>query len=106
MSGDLGVTTAHLRELSAMQKEAAAETVLATEATDGVDSAVRTTHGTIAAATAGAVQAAQQTRSNAGNEMAALSTDLAHDLTVAATQYDAVDAAGAQDLQQQVQQGG
>ncbi|HTM85903.1 MAG TPA: ESX-1 secretion-associated protein [Mycobacterium sp.] len=99
MSGDLRVTTAHVRELSAKQGQAAAELSAATEAVAGVDTAVRWTHGPISSATASAVQAAQHARRTAGTGMAGVSADLGDKLTAAATQYDRTDtsASGALD---------
>ncbi|MBS1696731.1 MAG: ESX-1 secretion-associated protein [Actinobacteria bacterium] len=93
MSGDLRVTTAHVRELAAKQGQAAAEITSATEMVDGIDSRVRWTHGVIAWATAGAVEAAQQARRDAGATMSTASSELADRLAVAATRYDAIDAA-------------
>jgi hypothetical protein len=92
MSGDdLRVTTAHLSDLAVKQARAAAETRSATVATEGVDSAVRSTHGSIASATANAVQAVLSARRGAGTKMAAISDDLCHKLTDAARRYDQID---------------
>jgi ESX secretion-associated protein EspC/F len=91
MSGDLRVTTAHVRELAAKQGQAAAEITAATEVVEGVDTAVRWTHGVIAASTAAAVEAAQHQRRSAGAAMGAVSSDLGDNLGRAAAQYDAVD---------------
>ncbi|MDV3123329.1 ESX-1 secretion-associated protein [Mycobacterium sp. 21AC1] len=99
MSGDLRVTTAHLRELSAKQGQAAAELTTAVEAVTGVDTSVRWTHGPISWSTAAAVEAVQQARRAAASAMASVSTDLGQKLTTAASHYDRSDstAAGALD---------
>ncbi|WP_239591597.1 type VII secretion target [Mycolicibacterium tusciae] len=60
------MTTAHLNELTAQQVRAAADTRSATVAAEGVDTAVRSTHGIIASATAGAVSAVVAVRRSAG----------------------------------------
>ncbi|KWX23459.1 hypothetical protein AFM11_14330 [Mycolicibacterium wolinskyi] len=98
MSGDLRVTTAHLRELSAKQGEAAAVLTSATAAVDGVDSAVRWTHGPISWSTAAAVEAAQNARRIAGTGMANVSQDLGEKLTSAAGRYDNTDMTTAEAL--------
>ena len=78
MSGDdLRVTTAHLNELTVQQARAAADTRSATVAAEGVDAAVRSTHGIIASATAGAVSAVVAARRTAGMKIATISDDLA-----------------------------
>lgn len=91
MSGDLRVTTAHLRELSAKQGQAAADLTSATAVVEGVDSAVRWTHGPISWSTAAAVEAAQHARRAAGAGMADASHDLGAKLTSAAGRYDRTD---------------
>jgi hypothetical protein len=92
MSGDdLRVTTAHLGDLAAKQGKAAAQTRAATYAVEGVDTAVRTTHGSIASATASAVEAVLAARRGAGTKMAAISDDLSDKLADAAKRYDQVD---------------
>ena len=94
MSGDdLRVTSAHLRVLAAKQQDAAAEIRAATVVTEGVEAAVRSTHGVIASATASAVEAAQAARRTAGNKMAEVSDGLSHRLNDAATRYDQTDGA-------------
>ena len=92
MSGDdLRVTTAHLSELTVQQVRAAAETRSATFAVEGVDAAVRSTHGIIASATAGAVSAVVAARRSAAMKMATISDDLSHKLADAARRYDQSD---------------
>lgn len=91
MSGDLRVTTAHLRELSEKQGEASTKLSSATAVVDGVDTSVRWTHGPVSFATASAVEAAQNARRAAGTGMAAVSDDLSEKLTTAAGRYDQTD---------------
>jgi Excreted virulence factor EspC, type VII ESX diderm len=92
MSGDdLRVTTAHLNELTVQQARAAADIRSATVAAEGVDAAVRSTHGIIASATAGAVNAAVAARRSAGLKIATISDALGHKLADAAQRYDQSD---------------
>ncbi|MDT5017463.1 MAG: hypothetical protein QOD39_3623 [Mycobacterium sp.] len=88
---DLGVTTAHLVDLSVTQARAAAETRSATYAVEGMDAAVRSTHGSIASATVSAVETVLAVRRNAGTKMAAVSDELCGKLADAARRYDEVD---------------
>ena len=93
---DLHVTTAHLCDLAVKQAKAASETRSATYAVEGVDAAVRSTHGIIASATVEAVEAVLSARRGAGTKMAAISDDLGHKLTDAARRYDQIyDTSGA-----------
>ncbi len=104
MSGDdLRVTTAHLVELTAQQVRAAAETRSATFAAEGVDAAVRSTHGAIASATAGAIRDVLEARRGAGVKVAAISDDLGGKLAEAARRYDEMDDAMGRALDGQVQ---
>lgn len=98
----LQVTTAHLRELAAKHGRAAAEITSATAAVSGVDSAIRTSHGVIAWSTADAVEAIQQARRGAANELAAESHALSENLTAAARRYEATDRASGARLDQQI----
>jgi hypothetical protein len=90
---DLRVTTAHLGDLTAHQDRAAADLRSATLAVDGADAAVRSTHGSIAAATASAVEAVLSSRRYAGTRMAAFSDELCDNLADAAKRYDRTDEA-------------
>jgi hypothetical protein len=106
MSGDdLRVTTAHLNELTVQQVHVAADTRSATAAAEGVDAAVRSTHGTIASATAGAVSAVVAARRSAGMKVAAISDDLGHKLAAAAQRYDQIDDAMGRAVDGQVRPG-
>ena len=106
MSGDdVRVTTAHLVELTAGQAHAAADIRSATVAVDGVDAAVRTSHGAIASATAGAVAQIVAARRDAGMKMATISDELGGDLAEAARRYDETDAAMSRAMDAQVQPG-
>ncbi|WP_441958873.1 ESX-1 secretion-associated protein [Mycolicibacterium houstonense] len=93
MSGDLRVVTAHLHELSARQAQAASGLAAATGAVEGVDTAVRSTHGPISSSTASAVQAAMNARRAAGSCLARASQDLGDKLAHAAGRYDRTDSA-------------
>lgn len=92
MSGDLRVTTAHVRELSAKQAAAAAQIGLAATATQGVSAAMWVNHGLICAPSTMAVSAAEDARSHACVGMQSVSTDLEEKLDAAADRYDRVDA--------------
>ena len=104
MSGDdLRVTTAHLVELAAEQARAASGTRSATAVVEGVDAAVRSTHGVIASATASAVADVVSARRDAGAKMAAISDDLGGKLSEAARCYQESDDAMGGALGGQVQ---
>ncbi|HEX2284934.1 MAG TPA: type VII secretion target [Mycobacterium sp.] len=106
MSGDdLRVTTTHLGELAGRQARAAAEARYATFAVEGVDAAVRSTHGSVASATASALEAVLAARRSAGMRVAAISDDLCDKLSVAAKRYDQVDDALRGTLDRQMQTG-
>ena len=98
---DLRVTTAHLVELTVGQVRAAADIRSATFAVEGVDAAVRRTHGVIASATAGAVSQIVAARREAGTKMATISDDLGSRLAEAARRYDQVDDAMGRVLDEQ-----
>jgi hypothetical protein len=91
MSGELEVTTAHLGELAAKQGRAAAEILSATEVTEGVDMAVRVSHGVISWSTAAAVEAANNARRTAGRSLKDMSDYLEDSLELAARRYDDTD---------------
>jgi Excreted virulence factor EspC, type VII ESX diderm len=102
MSGDdLRVTTAHLGELSAKQDRAAVGIRSATILADGAATAVRTTHGSIASASAGALEAVLAARRTAGTKMAAISDGLCDKLSEAAKRYDQADDAMSAALREQ-----
>jgi hypothetical protein len=106
MSGDeLRVTTAHLGELAVKQGRAAGEIRSATILAEGAEAAVRTTHGSIASASANALEAVLAARRSAGAKMAAISDDLCGKLTEAAKRYDQVDDVMSGNLGQQVRSG-
>jgi hypothetical protein len=92
MSGELRVTTAHLRKLSAKQGETATQIAAAATVAEGVSSSMWINHGLICAPTNIAVSNAELARTNACAGMQAVSTDLAEKLNIAATQYDQTDA--------------
>jgi ESX secretion-associated protein EspC/F len=106
MSGDdLRVTTAHLGELAVKQGRAAGGIRSATMLAEGADAAVRSTHGSIASATASALEAVLAARRSAGTRMAAISDDLCDKLAQAAKRYDEVDDAMSGALREQRQAG-
>src|SRR5262245_49437680 len=106
MSGDdLRVTTAHLGELSVKQGHAAVGIRSATILAEGAAAAVRTTHGSIASASASALEAVLAARRTAGTKMAAISDDLCDKLSEAAKRYDQADDAMNSDLRRQMQVG-
>ena len=97
------VTTAHLVGLTAGQVRAAADIRSATVAVEGVDAAVRRTHGVIASATAGAVSQIVSARREAGMKMATVSDELGAKLAAATRRYDRIDDATGRELDGQVQ---
>jgi hypothetical protein len=106
MSGDeLRVMTAHLGELAVKQGRAAGGIRAATILVEGVDAAVRSTHGSIASASANALSAVLVARRRAGAKMASISDDLCDKLIEAAKRYDQIDDAMSGNLGQQLQSG-
>jgi predicted transcriptional regulator len=106
MSGDdLRVTTAHLGELAVKQGRAAVGIRSATILAEGADAAVRSTHGSIASASADALAAVLAARRSAGAKMAAISDDLRDKLSEAAKRYDEADEAVSVTLRAQMQAG-
>ncbi|BBY27261.1 ESX-1 secretion-associated protein [Mycolicibacterium sediminis] len=91
MSSGVRVMTAHLRQLSAAQRRAAAEIKSATGVTHGVDESVRVSHGVIAWSTANAVESANRVRRATGRSMERASDALGDDLGTAAGRYDDTD---------------
>jgi Excreted virulence factor EspC, type VII ESX diderm len=102
---DLRVTTAHLGDLAVHQGRAAAEIRSARLAAEGVDAAVRSTHGSIASATVSALEAALSTRHSAATRMAAISDELCDKLTGAAKRYEMTDDAMGSALDAEMQAG-
>lgn len=106
MSGDdLRVTTAHLDELAVHQVRAARATRSATVLAEDMDAAIRSTHGVIASATAGAVSDIVAARRDAGMKIAAISDDLGHKLNEAARRYVRSDDTMGRVLDEQVRPG-
>ena len=106
MSGDdLCVTTAHLGDLAVKQGRAAVGIRSAMILVEGADAAVRSTHGSIASASASALEAVLTARRNAGTKMAAISDGLCDKLTEAAKRYDNADDAMSGALCEQMQLG-
>jgi hypothetical protein len=106
MSGDdLRVTTAHLGDLAVKQGKAAVGIRSATIITEGADAAVRSTHGTVASATAAALASVLAARRSAGAMTAAISDDLCAKLAEAAKRYGDADDAMSGTLRTQMQTG-
>jgi len=106
MSGDdLRVTTAHLGDLAVKQGRAAVGIRSATMLVEGADAALRSTHGSIASASASALEAVLAARRNAATKMAAISDSLCDKLTEAAKRYDQADDAMSDALREQMQTG-
>jgi hypothetical protein len=104
MSGDdLRVTTARLGELAVEQRRAAIGIRSATTLPEGADAAVRNTHGSIASASASALEAVLVARRGAAMKMAENSDDLSAKLTEAANRYDSADDAMSGVLRAQMQ---
>jgi hypothetical protein len=92
MTGELRVTTEHLRKLSATQIAAAAKIAASAIVADGVSTSMWVNHGLICAPTNIAVAGAELARKNACRAIQTTSTDLAEKLDTAATKYDQTDA--------------
>ena len=106
MSGDdLRVTTAHLGDLAVEQGRAAVGIRSATILPEGADAAVRSTHGSIASASASALTVVLAARRSAGTKMAAISDELCDKLAEAAKRYDQADDAMSGALRAQMQAG-
>lgn len=106
MSGDdLRVTTGRLGELAVKQGRAAVGIRSATMLAEGADAAVKTTHGSVASASAGALSAVLAARRSAGLKIAAISDDLCDKLSEAANRYDHSDDAMSGFLCAQMQAG-
>jgi Excreted virulence factor EspC, type VII ESX diderm len=104
MSGDdLRVTTAHLGELAVKQRRAAMGMSSATTLAEGTGAVVRNTHGSIASASASALDAVLVARRGAATKMAEISDALCANLTDAAKRYDSVDDAASGVLRAQTQ---
>jgi hypothetical protein len=99
---DLRVTTAHVRELSARQGEAAAQLTTAATVTDGVSQSMWLSHGAICAVSNMAVAAAEGARKGACQAMSSVSADLDEKLTTAAQRYDEMDQANRRQLDERI----
>ena len=102
MSDDLRVTTAHLRELAAVQEHTAGELAAATALTAPTPPVVGTTHGVVASATAAALAEVQAARFDAGTRMASVSQGLGARLADSAGRYERTDVAQRSVLDQQI----
>jgi hypothetical protein len=106
MSGDdLRVMTTYLGELADKQRYAAVEIRSATMLVEGAEAAVRSSHGSVASASATAVTAVLAARRSAGAKMAAIADDLCDKLTDAAKRYEYTDDAVSGNLRTRMQTG-
>lgn len=95
----LAVTPAHLRGLAAVHHRVAAEVATAGGRVVDGNARVLTSHGSIASASAGALQAVERARADAVAAIAARSGSLSDHLRGAAHRYEATDHASARRLQ-------
>jgi cytosine/adenosine deaminase-related metal-dependent hydrolase len=98
----LHVEVRHLRELAAKQEQAAAEIASAALLAEGVAASVRTSHGIVASASAGALQAVQQARQEAAHRIGERSSALSGGLVSAAERYRNTDDSSGADLDRQM----
>lgn len=93
MTGYLGVTAAHVRELSATQGQAEAQIQTASTVTNGVSASMLVNHGIACSGSIAAVAMADRAREAACSAMALMSSDLSEKLGTAADRYDKMDEA-------------
>ncbi|BBX90218.1 ESX-1 secretion-associated protein [Mycolicibacterium boenickei] len=96
--GTLGVTTAHIQELSDGQGIAKKYIELTAEVTDGVCASMLVNHGPVCAVSITALAMADNARAAACAAMAAVSQDMSEKLKVSATQYDQTDTQAGADI--------
>ena len=106
MSGELKVTTAHVRDLAGKQSEVATEIETAGAATEAVLRDVLFSHGAICGSANDALAAAVAARDSACTAMHEVSTSLEEHLNTAAAAYVAADAATSGTLDQTMLGGG
>ncbi|KUH65277.1 hypothetical protein AU184_21695 [Mycolicibacterium novocastrense] len=99
---DLRVSAAHLDDLAARHDRTATDALAMSRIADHLPAAIANTHGTIAAPTAGALDAVLTSRDHAGVAAAESSTALSGELTDAAARYDRADEAAASTLSTQM----
>ncbi|MGV0836281.1 ESX-1 secretion-associated protein [Mycolicibacterium thermoresistibile] len=102
MTGELRVDTAHVRDLSGRQSDAATQIAAATEVAQGVSSSMFVNHGIACSAANAAVLAAEMARKAAGTRMQVESTELSQKLNIAAERYDKTDAQAAASINAQM----
>lgn len=106
MSGDLKVTTAHVRDLAGKQGEIAIEIESAGAATDAVLRDVLFSHGAICGSANDALAVAVAARDSACSAVREASTNLQEKLNAAAVAYDATDLSASGTLDQTMLGGG
>lgn len=92
MSGELKVTTAHVRELAVRQGAIAAEIEAAKAVTQGASWDVGVSHGGICLSASTALYGANSARERAAKAMQTTSEELHAHLAIAAAAYDRADA--------------
>ncbi|MBU9762733.1 ESX-1 secretion-associated protein [Mycobacterium sp. TNTM28] len=102
MSGELRVTTSHVRELGERQGTAAQQIEAAGAAAQGVGMSMMGNHGVVCLTSNMAVTMAEQARAAAAAKMNLVSTGLSEKLGIAATLYDRADAQGAGKLDKEM----
>jgi hypothetical protein len=91
MSTELRVLVAHLGELAAKQREAAAVIASATDAVHGTGASVAATHGAISSSTAAAVGEAEDARRTAGGQVQRETRKMQQRLAESAQHYTVTD---------------
>lgn len=98
MTGFLGVTSGHVRELSAGQSKANSDISSAATVTEGVSGSMWMSHGLVCAASNTAVGMAHSARAAACEAMASKSRDLSEKLNIAGSRYDQTDTQAGADI--------
>ncbi|KLI05161.1 hypothetical protein ACT17_19540 [Mycolicibacterium conceptionense] len=96
--GFLGVTSAHVRELSEGQSLADSAISVAAKVTEGVAGSMWLSHGAVCAASNTAVGVAHDARAAACAAMASKSRDLSEKLNIAGSRYDRTDSEAEADI--------
>lgn len=102
---DLRASATHLGELADRQAGVAADARAATRSDEGVDAAVRSSHGSIAAPTSAALETVLAFRRSAGAKVADVSAALHDKLVNAAGRYERTDDEAGSALDAQMRDG-
>lgn len=104
MSGDdVRVSATHLADLAARHARTASDVIATARSAEELGKAVRSTHGDIAASTAGALETVLDSRERAGAKLVDASAALSGMLADALAHYDRTDEAAAAALNAQMQ---